>query len=62
MALFGHVSVDLFPIELGYNSHRYVIVIICRATKYVIIDTLTAKDQRTLISWLLDKIKYLEQQ
>jgi hypothetical protein len=37
-----------------------MIVMIYYATKYVIIDTLIAKDQRILISWLLNKIKYLK--
>jgi hypothetical protein len=49
IALFSYISVDLFPIELSYNSYRYVIIMICYTTKYVIIDTLIAKDQRILI-------------
>ena len=48
-ALFGHVAVDLFPMEQAYNGDRYAIVMRCRLTHLTLLDTITNRDYETLL-------------
>ena len=61
-ALFGHVTVDIFPMQEAYNGHRYAIVMICRLTHLVHLDTIPDCHHDTLLNWLMDKTQYLKRQ
>lgn len=61
-ALFGHVAVDLFPIEQAYNGDRYAIVMKCRLTHLTLLDTILDRNHETLLDWMMDKVQYLKTQ
>ena len=49
-ALFSHITVDLFPMQEAYNSHRYAIIMIYRLTHLVYLDTIPDRHYDTLLN------------
>ncbi|MBE3047272.1 hypothetical protein IMZ48_33080, partial [Candidatus Bathyarchaeota archaeon] len=61
-ALFGHVSVDLFPMNPAYNGDKYAIVMMCRLTRLLLFDAIPDRHHETLLSWIMDKTLLLQRQ
>ena len=61
-ALFNHVTVDIFAMQEASNGHKYAIVMMCRLTHLVHLDTISDRHHYTLPNWLMDKPQCLKRQ